>query len=307
MRGFLIKRILLAVPTIFGVVTLVFFLIHIVPGDPVALMLGDYATKQELTQMRHELNLDKPITEQYMLYMDNLLHGNIGTSLYYKKPVLTIVMQRFGYTAMLALFAMILALFISIPLGILSAYKQGTWADKIIASTSILGISLPNFWIAIILIIIFSLKLNLLPVAGAQSPLSIILPGVTLAIGMSAITIRMVRANMITAIRNESFTANLAKGISIRRTLFIHALKATLIPVITLVGMQFGLLLSGAIITETVFSWPGMGRLLVDSVMTRDYPLLNGTVLVIALIYVIVNLITDVLYYIVEPRMRKTI
>ena len=147
----------------------------------------------------------------------------------------------------------------------------------------------------------------MLPVAGAQSPLSIILPGVTLAIGMSAITIRMVRANMITALQHESFTASLARGISINRTLFVHAFKATMIPVITLVGMQFGLLLSGAIITETVFSWPGMGRLLVDSVMTRDYPLLSGTVLVIALIYVLVNLVTDTLYFVVEPRMRKTL
>jgi peptide/nickel transport system permease protein len=278
-----------------------------VPGDPVALMLGDYATKQEITQMRQDLNLDKPITEQYLLYMDNLFHGSIGMSLYYQKPVLTIVLQRFVYTLVLALFAMMLALFISIPLGVWSAYKQGTWLDKIIAGISILGISLPNFWIAIILILIFSIKLNLLPVAGAQSPFSILLPGLTLAIGMSAITIRMIRANMITALRHESFTANLAKGISMRRTLFVHALKATLIPVITLVGMQFGLLLSGAIITETVFSWPGMGRLLVESVMTRDYPLLSGTVLVIALVYVTVNLMTDVLYYVVEPRMRKTL
>ncbi len=306
MRSFILKRLLLAVPTILGVVTLVFFLIHIVPGDPVTLMLGDYATKGEIMQMRHELHLDKPLAEQYVLYLDNLLHGNMGTSLYYKKPVLAIVLQRFGYTALLALFAMVLALLISIPLGVWSAYRQGAWVDKIIAGASILGVSLPNFWIAIILILIFSLKLNLLPVAGAQSPLSIILPGVTLAIGMSAITIRMVRANMITALQHESFTASLAKGISIRRTLFVHALKATLIPVITLVGMQFGLLLSGAIITETVFSWPGMGRLLVDSVMTRDYPLLSGTVLVIALIYVMVNLITDTLYFVVEPRMRKT-
>ncbi len=307
MRRFILNRTLLAVPTILGVVTLVFFLIHMVPGDPVALMLGDYATKQEITQMRHELNLDKPITDQYLLYMDNLFHGSIGMSLYYQKPVLTIVLHRFVYTFVLALFAMILALLIAIPLGVWSAYKQGTWVDKIIAGISILGISLPNFWIAVILILIFSIKLNLLPVAGAQSPFSILLPGLTLAIGMSAITIRMIRANMITALRHESFTANLAKGISMRRTLFVHALKATLIPVITLVGMQFGLLLSGAIITETVFSWPGMGRLLVESVMTRDYPLLSGTVLVIALVYVTVNLITDVLYYVVEPRMRKTL
>lgn len=306
MRRFLITRLLLAIPTILGVVTLVFFLIHIVPGDPVVLMLGDYATKQEIVEMRHALHLDQPIGMQYLMYVDNLVHGNLGTSLYYKKPVLGIVMQRFGYTAVLALFAMVLALLISIPLGVWSAYQQGTWVDRIIGSVSVLGISLPNFWIAIMLILLFSLKLHLLPVAGAQSPLSIILPGLTLAIGMSAITIRMIRANMIMALKQESFTAHLAQGLSVRKTLFVHAFRATLIPVITLVGMQFGLLLSGAIITETVFSWPGMGRLLVDSVMTRDYPLLSGTVLVTALVYVSVNLVTDVLYYVVEPRMRKS-
>ena len=297
---------LLAVPTILGVVTLVFFLIHIVPGDPVVQMLGDYATKQEIIQMRHALHLDRPISVQYLQYLDNLFHGSIGTSLYYKKPVLDIVMHRFAYTAVLAVFAMVLALLISIPLGVWSAYKEGSWVDRIIGSVSVLGISLPNFWIAIMLILLFSLKLRILPVAGAHSPISIVLPGLTLAIGMSAITIRMIRANMITALKQESFTAHLAQGLSVRRTLFVHAFRATLIPVITLVGMQFGLLLSGAIVTETVFSWPGMGRLLVDSVMTRDYPLLSGTVLVTALVYVTVNLITDVLYYVVEPRMRKS-
>ncbi len=306
MRSFILTRTLLAAPTILGVVTLVFFLIHMVPGDPVVLMLGDYATKQDITQMRRELNLDRPLAEQYGLYIENLVHGDLGTSVYYKKPVLKIVMERFTYTLALTVFAMLVSLLVSVPLGVISAYKQDTWFDRLTAGTSVLGLSLPNFWIGIILILIFAVKLNLLPVAGAHSASSIILPGLTLATGMSAITIRMIRANMITAIRHESFTANLARGIDVNRALFVHALKATLIPVITLVGMQFGLLLSGAIITETVFSWPGMGRLLVDSVMTRDYPLLSGTVLVIALIYVAVNLVTDILYYAVEPRMRKT-
>ncbi|MGB9735585.1 MAG: ABC transporter permease [bacterium] len=305
MKRFVLNRLLLFIPTVVGVITLVFFLIHLVPGDPVVLMLGDYATEEEILNMRRELHLDKPITEQYVIYLDDLMHGNLGTSIYYKEPVSRIVIHRFAYTFILAIFAMILSLFISIPLGVLSAYKNGTWVDRVISGISILGISLPNFWIAILLILLFSIKLNLLPVAGVQSPLSIILPGLTLAMGMSAITIRMVRANMITAINRESFIANLAKGISLRRTLFLHALKSTLVPVITLIGMQFGLLLSGAIVTETVFSWPGIGRLLVDSVMTRDYPLLSGAVLVIAFVYVFVNLVTDIVYYMVEPRMRQ--
>ncbi|MGC8900956.1 MAG: ABC transporter permease [bacterium] len=305
MKRFVLNRLLLFIPTVVGVITLVFFLIHLVPGDPVVLMLGDYATEEEILNMRRELHLDKPITEQYVIYLDDLMHGNLGTSIYYKEPVSRIVIHRFAYTFILAIFAMILSLFISIPLGVLSAYKNGTWVDRVISGISILGISLPNFWIAILLILLFSIKLNLLPVAGVQSPLSIILPGFTLAMGMSAITIRMVRANMITAINRESFIANLAKGISLRRTLFLHALKSTLVPVITLIGMQFGLLLSGAIVTETVFSWPGIGRLLVDSVMTRDYPLLSGAVLVIAFVYVFVNLVTDIVYYMVEPRMRQ--
>ncbi len=307
MKRFVLSRLLFAVPTILGVVTLVFFLIHIVPGDPVALMLGDYATKEEIADMRAALNLDKPLGEQYLLYLDNLVHGNIGTSFYYKEPVLPIVMHRFLHTFMLAAFAMVLSLLLSTALGVLSAYREGSRLDGLIMGTSILGISLPNFWIGIVLIMVFAVKLNVLPVAGAQSPLSIILPGVTLAVGMSAITIRMVRANMITAIKNDSFRVTLARGVSMNRALFVHALKATLIPVITLIGMQFGLLLSGAIVTETVFSWPGIGRLLIRSVMTRDYPLLSGTVLVIALVYVVVNLVTDVLYYVVDPRIRKAL
>jgi peptide/nickel transport system permease protein len=269
------------------------------------LMLGDYATAREVQSMRRQLNLDKPLLKQYQIYIDDLLHGNLGTSVYYKKPASGIVMERFKYTFVLAMFAMLISLLISIPLGAVSAYKQDSWLDRVITGTSILGISLPNFWIGIILIMVFAVKLNVLPVAGAGSASSIILPGLTLALGMSAITIRMVRANMITAIKHESFTMNLSKGLSTGRVLFLHSLKATLIPVITLIGMQFGLLLSGAIVTETVFSWPGIGRLLIDSVMTRDYPLLSAAVLVIASVYVLVNLATDIIYYMVEPRMRK--
>lgn len=305
MRRFIFIRTLLAVPTILGVVTLVFFFIHMVPGDPAVLMLGDYATAREVQSMRRQLNLDKPLLKQYEMYMDNLVHGNLGTSVYYKKPASGIVMERFKYTFVLALFAMLLSLLISIPLGTASAYRQGLWLDRLIAGTSILGISLPNFWIGIILIMIFAVKLNVLPVAGAWSAPSIILPGLTLATGMSAITIRMIRANMITAIKHESFTMNLSKGLSTGRVLFMHSLKATLIPVITLIGMQFGLLLSGAIVTETVFSWPGIGKLLVESVMARDYPLLSAAVLTTASVYVFINLATDIIYYLVEPRMRK--
>ncbi len=305
MRRFVFIRTLLAVPTILGVVTLVFFFIHLVPGDPVVLMLGDYATAREVQTMRRQLNLDKPLLRQYGVYADNLVHGNLGTSVYYKKPAAGLVMERFRYTLVLAVFALLLSLLISLPLGIAAAYKQDSWFDRLISGTSILGLSLPNFLIGIILIMIFSVKLNVLPVAGAGSVWSIILPGLTLAIGMSAITIRMIRANMITAIKHESFTMNIAKGIGTSRVLFVHALKAALIPVITLLGMQFGLLLSGAIVTETVFSWPGIGRLLVESVMTRDYPLLSAAVLVIASVYVFINLATDVIYYFVEPRMRK--
>lgn len=293
------------VPTILGVVTLVFFFIHMVPGDPVVLMLGDYATKQEVQSMRHRLNLDRPLLSQYGMYLDDLIHGDLGTSIYYKRPAAGIVLRRFGYTAVLALFAMLLSLLISTPLGIIAAFRQDSWLDKAIGGASVVGLSLPNFLIGIVLILMFSVKLDLLPVAGAQSLSSLVLPGLTLAIGMSAMTIRMVRANMIAAIRHESFTAGLARGLGTGRALFFHALKAALIPVITLIGMQFGLLLSGAIVTETVFSWPGIGKLLVDSVTTRDYPLLSAAVLVIASVYVVVNLVTDIAYYLVEPRMRR--
>ncbi|MCL4479496.1 MAG: ABC transporter permease [Deltaproteobacteria bacterium] len=303
MYRFILLRLLLFIPTVLGVVTFTFLLIHLVPGDPVVLMLGDYATKQEIEQTRSSLNLDKPISTQYVLFLDDLLHGNLGTSIYYKKPVAGLVFERFKYTFVLAVFAMLLSLIISIPLGLISGYEHDKWLDKFVSGVSILGISLPNFWIGIMLIMLFAIKLNILPVAGADSVSSIILPGLTLAIGMSAITIRMIRANAIKAINQDNFAMNLAKGISVKRNLFIHTLKATLVPVITLIGMQFGLLLSGAIVTETVFSWPGMGRLLVDSVMTRDYPLLSGDVLVVAFVYVTINLITDIIYYIADPRM----
>jgi len=304
MFAFILRRLLLTLPVVWIVVTLVFGLIHMVPGDPIAQMLGEGASVTEVERMRHELGLDRPVMEQYRTYMLGVLHGDLGTSFRNQEPVSQSVLSRYPATIELAIASTIFSLIFSIPLGVIGAIRRGRAEDRFISFATLLGVSLPNFALGPMLILLFSITLGLLPVSGRDGFLHLILPALTLGGGLAATTTRMVRGSMLEEIRQDYVRTARAKGLSERAVLFGHALRNGLIPVITVLGLQAGMLLAGAIITESIFSWPGLGRLTVQAINARDYPLVQGCILAIALTYIFINLATDVLYSVVDPRIR---
>jgi peptide/nickel transport system permease protein len=279
-------------------------MIHIVPGDPVEQMLGEGAAPGELAQLRHSLDLDQPLLQQYGHYLKQLAHGDLGQSLKYQTPVRRIIFERYPATLQLAFLAMIVCVAIAIPAGILAAYRRGHAADRAIGLFTLFGLAIPNFALGPILILVFSIELGLLPVSGRGSPLSYILPAATLGAALAAILTRMVRGAMLEELSADYVRTARAKGLGTAAVLFRHAFRNALIPVITILGLQFGTLLAGTIVTETIFSWPGIGRLTVQAISSRDYPLLQGCILVISVSYVIVNLFTDLLYSFIDPRVR---
>jgi peptide/nickel transport system permease protein len=304
MINYIIKRVILFFPVVLGVVTLVFLIIHLVPGDPVELMLGENAIDSDKERLRRDLGLDQPIAEQYLRFTTNTFRGDLGRSIHTQKPVLPLVIERFPATIVLTICAIFVSLILSIPLGILAAYKQYSLFDNASMFISLMGISIPNFWLGPLLIILFSIKLGWLPVSGRGGIGHIILPSITLGTSLSAILARMTRSSMIDSLKEEYVITARAKGLSENAVIIKHALSNAAIPVITILGLQSGALLSGAIITETIFSWPGIGRLTIQAINTRDYPLLQGCVLIISLSYVVVNLITDILYVYFDPRIK---
>jgi peptide/nickel transport system permease protein len=283
---------------------MVFLMIHIVPGDPVEQMLGEGAAPGELAQLRHSLDLDQPLLQQYGHYLKQLAHGDLGQSLKYQTPVRRIIFERYPATLQLAFLALIVCVAIAIPAGILAAYRRGHAADRAIGLFTLFGLAIPNFALGPILILVFSIELGLLPVSGRGSPLSYILPAATLGAALAAILTRMVRGAMLEELSADYVRTARAKGLGTAAVLFRHAFRNALIPVITILGLQFGTLLAGTIVTETIFSWPGIGRLTVQAISSRDYPLLQGCILVISVSYVIVNLFTDLLYSFIDPRGR---
>ena len=304
MFAFILRRLLLTLPVVWIVVTLVFGLIHMVPGDPIAQMLGEGASVTEVERMRHELGLDRPVMEQYRTYMLGVLHGDLGTSFRNQEPVSQSVLSRYPATIELAIASTIFSLIFSIPLGVIGAIRRGRAEDRFISFATLLGVSLPNFALGPMLILLFSITLGLLPVSGRDGFAHLILPALTLGGGLAATTTRMVRGSMLEEIRQDYVRTARAKGLSERAVLFGHALRNGLIPVITVLGLQAGMLLAGAIITESIFSWPGLGRLTVQAINARDYPLVQGCILAIALTYIFINLATDLLYSAVDPRIR---
>ena len=301
---FFLKRSLLLIPTLWGVVTIVFFLIHFIPGDPVEIMLGENAVQSNKAELRRELGLDKPLGEQYVNYLINLLKGDMGKSIFHREAVSKIIFQRFPATLLLSIYSMIIAILIAFPAGLISAVKKYSVWDNSMAVISLLGVSLPNFFLGPLLIYFFSLKLGIFPVSGMGDWRSYILPSITLGTALAAILSRMIRSSLLDTMDELYITTAKAKGLSKGRILFIHGLRNALIPVVTIMGLQFGALLSGAIITETVFSWPGIGRLLIEAIQTRDYPVVQGVVLTIAVSYIIVNTFVDLLYGLIDPRIR---
>jgi peptide/nickel transport system permease protein len=301
---FLIRRLVLTVPVLLGVATLVFALIHLVPGDPAQAMLGESASAGDVGDLRARLGLDRPLAAQYAQYLGRLIRGDLGTSFRYGTPVQREIAQRFPKTAELALAAMLVALLMAIPLGVVSAIYRGRAVDQAAMAVSLLGISMPNFWLGPLLAIVFSVKLGWLPVSGAGSLAHFVLPAATLGAALAAILARMTRASLTDELRELYVVAARARGLSRGRAVVAHALRNSLIPVVTIVGLQLGAVLTGTIITETIFAWPGLGRLLIQSIGFRDYPLVQGCILFIAVTYVGMNLLVDIAYAWLDPRIR---
>jgi peptide/nickel transport system permease protein len=304
MIRYLALRILYALPALWLIVTMVFLLAHIVPGDPVQQMLGEGARAEDLQQLRHTLGLDMPIGAQYRHYLAGIAHGDLGESFRFQQPVTQVILSHYPATLELAFVALLVCAAVGIPAGLLAAEHPATLADHAVSAFTLLGLSVPNFALGPVLILIFSVILGWLPVSGRGGPSHLILPAITLGAGLAAILTRMVRISVIEQLSSDYVRTARAKGLSPAAVLFRHAFRNALIPILTILGLQFGTLLAGAIVTETIFSWPGIGRLAVQAIGARDYPLLQGCILLIAVTYVLVNLLTDAVYALVDPRVR---
>lgn len=304
MKRYLLKRFLMLIPVLFCVSSLVFFLLRSVPGDPVDFILGEQSLPTEREWMRHDLGLDQPVLVQYKNFIGGLVQGEWGKSIFDRRPVLEHIAERYDATVELAICAMIFAICVSIPIGVFAALKKYSPYDNLAMFVSLIGISMPNFWLGPLLILLFSVQLHWLPVAGRESLWGLVLPSVTLGAAMAALLSRITRASMLEVLDKEYVNTARAKGLSETRVIWKHALRNALNPVVTIVGLQVGTLLAGAIVTEKIFSWPGLGSLLIDSISRRDYPMVQGCVLIIAFIYVAVNTLTDLVYRWVDPRVR---
>ena len=304
MGNFLLRRLLLLIPVLWGVATLVFLLLHFIPGDPVDLMLGDSALGTDREILRDQLGLNDPLIVQYLRYFGDLLQGDWGTSLFSKKPVFEEIMERVPATMELMLGAMVVTILVAMPLGLIAAVNKGTWIDQGAMIFSLLGVSIPNFWLGPMLILLFSIHFDLLPVNERGGLEHLILPALTLGTSLASILARITRSSVVETLQAEYIRTARSKGISELGILFRHALRNALIPIVTVIGLQVGVLLSGAIITEAIFDWPGLGNLLISAINSRNYPLVQGCVLFIAGSYVMVNLVIDLLYAYLDPRIR---
>ena len=301
---FLIKKLLGFATVIFGVLLLTFLLIHAVPGDPVEVMLGESASMADRQALRADLGLNQPVIQQFGQYLSSLSRGDFGESIHTKTPIIELIKARYPATLKLALLSLLIGLGIGIPLGIYAALKAGHWQDLVVTLVSVRLSAMPAFWLGPILMLVFAVWLGWLPVSGMDSGRSIILPALTLGFGLSAILTRMTRTSLLEVLNDDYIRTARAKGLSESTVIIRHALRAALLPIITIVGLQMGSLLAGTVITETIFSWDGIGRLLVESIEKRDYPVTQACVLVVALSYVLVNLFTDILYRLADPRVR---
>jgi ABC-type dipeptide/oligopeptide/nickel transport system permease component len=301
---YLLRRIVLAIPVLLGVATLVFSLIHLVPGDPAQAMLGEGASPQDVAELRKTLGLDRPLLTQYGVFLRRAVVGDLGVSFRTGQPVVTMIVERVPATAELAFAAMAVAVIIALPLGIVAAVWRGSAIDYGAMTFALAGISIPNFWLGPLLAILFSVELGWLPVSGRGTPAHLVLPAVSLGLALAAILARMTRASLLDELGELYVRAARARGVSRAAAVVGHALRNSLIPLVTIIALQFGAVLTGAVITETIFAWPGIGRLLIQSIGFRDYPMVQGCILLIAFTYVTVNLMTDVLYGVLDPRIR---
>jgi peptide/nickel transport system permease protein len=301
---YVVRRVLLAVPVLLGVATLVFSLIHLVPGDPAQAMLGDGAAPQDVAELRTSLGLDRPLLTQYASFLRSAIVGDLGRSFRTGQPVTTMIAERVPATAELALASMIVAILIAVPLGVIAAVRRGTAVDFGAMTFALLGVSIPNFWLGPLLAIVFAVELGWLPVSGRGTLANLVLPAISLGLALAAILARMTRASLLDELNELYVRAARARGVSRASSIATHALRNSLVPLLTIVALQFGAVLTGAVITETIFAWPGIGRLLIQSIGFRDYPMVQGCILLIAVTYVTVNLVTDVMYGVLDPRIR---
>jgi len=310
MLNYIIKRLFLLIPILFLVTLISFSLLFIIPGDPAETILtgpGGGADPKAVEEFRIKMGLDKPIYIQYFTWLESILHGNLGYSYLSKRPVIETILSSFHATLKLAIVSLIISLMISIPLGIISAIKQYSAIDNVSMAGALLGVSMPNFWQGLLLILLFAVTLGWLPVAGYgdHGDLEhIILPAITLGTSSAAITTRLMRSTMLETINQDYIQAARAKGLSERVVIGKHALKNALIPVVTMIGLNFGYLLDGSVVVETIFAWPGIGLLMVESIYLRDYPMIQGCILFVAIIFIFVNLMVDILYTYLDPRIR---
>ncbi len=300
----MLKRLLGTIPVIFGVLLLTFVLVHSIPGDPVEVMLGESATSADREVLRQNLGLDEPLPIQFFQYVAKVAQGDLGVSIHSKKPIVDLLAERLPATMKLAALALMIAISIGVPLGIVAALKVDRWADNLATVLSLTVSAMPHFWLGPLLMMVFALWLGLLPVSGMDANTSIILPALTLGFGLTAILTRMTRASMLEVLHEDFIRTARAKGMPEKTVILKHALRAALLPIVTVLGLQLGSLLAGTVITETLFAWDGIGRLLVESIEKRDYPVTQACVLVIALTYVFVNLLTDIIYTRIDPRVR---
>ena len=301
----LTQRLLYTIPVLWLVVSVVFVMIHLVPGDPIQQMLGEGAPAADIQAARHAYGLDVPIGRQYINYWKGVLHGDLGKSLRFNESVTKLIEARYPFTLRLTLASLAVALLLSIPAGVRSARRRNRWEDRAISFVSLLGLSFPNFALGPVLILFFAIYLGLLPVSGSGTPAHLVLPAITMGGALAAILTRMVRTAMLEELGQDYIRTARAKGLPERTVVYKHALRNAMVPVLTVVGLQFGALLAGAIVTETIFSWPGIGRLTITAISNRDYFLVEGCILVIGLTYVAANFLTDLLYSLANPRIRQ--
>ncbi len=305
MLRYVTARLAVMIPVVLGVTLAVFSMLYLIPGDPVKMMLSEFVTNPEqITKMRAQLHLDEPFAKQYGRFLWGAVHGDLGESIRQRRPVVTEILEVFPSTAGLALAALAISAPLGVVLGLVAAVRQNSWLDVGSMLIVLLGVSFPSFWVGLLLIFIFSLRLGWLPATGGGDLAHLLMPALALGLGAAAIIARLTRSSMLDVLRTEYITTAHAKGLADRVVLIRHGLKNALIPIVTIFGLQFGNLLAGAVIIETVFGRPGVGRLLVDAILNKDFPLVQGVVLFVALVYVFINLIVDVVYAVIDPRVR---
>jgi peptide/nickel transport system permease protein len=304
MGRYILYRLILTIFVLLGVSLVVFFMIRLIPGDPAQLLADQWATKEDIEQIRRDMGLDKPITVQYLLFMERILHGDLGNSVITKVPVTSEIAARFPYTLQLAVTGTVIAVVIGALAGTISAVRPFSIFDNVAMILALLGVSTPAFWLGLMLLLLFSVQLGWFPAMGASTARHLILPSFTLGLLTAGVIARQSRSSMLQTLQEDYIVTARAKGLLERVVVYRHALKNALIPVVTVVGLQFGHLLGGTVLVESVFSWPGMGRLLVDAIFTRDYPIIQGAVLMFAVVFALVNLSVDLLYGVLDPRIR---